>query len=283
MVRVACLAAAIVVAAVTDSIIASAGVLEDARAQAWFWPSPVADWKQEARGPEWFWSFRPTEAIEKRRALTHILVFSGTDLWRQGAFAHDGLLWTPAGAGRDGIVLKAIGSTGSYRYRSGALGDVQVTGWTAGAAVMPGLHFTRHGVSVAAYAGVEMQWHRLSPFDPGNDLQGRHVGVRAAIDLWAEPTPQSMVAASVTLTTIGGAYAARVAAGWRVFDRFYLGPEAIAYGGPDHRQLRIGAHVTALQTRLFAWRFEWQGGLGFAVDDDDNRGAYARLGVLWRH
>jgi hypothetical protein len=208
-------------------------------------------------------------------------LFSGVDLWRHAAFAHDGLLWMPAGAGNDAFVLKAIATHGTYQYRAGALGYVPVTGWMTGGSVVPGLHFKRDGVSIAAYAGVDMQVHRLSQFDPGNRLQGHYVGARVAVDLWAEPSPRSMVTASATVTTICGAYAARVAAGWRLFDRFYLGPEAVASGGPEYRQLRLGMHITGLKVELFDWRFEWQGGVSYAFDDDNNDGIYARLAAYW--
>ena len=153
---------------------------------------------------------------------------------RDGAFAHDGFVWIPAGSGNDGFVLKAMVTDGVYRYSSGALNYAQVTGRMAGGSVMPGMHFKRGGVSVAVYAGVDMQVHSLSQYDPGNSLQGQFIGARAALDLWAEPTPHSMVTASATITTIGGAYAARIAAGWRVFDRFYLGPEAVAFADPKY-------------------------------------------------
>jgi hypothetical protein len=148
---------------------------------------------------------------------------------------------------------------------------------------MPGVQFMRHGVWTAIYFGADMQAHVLSQFDPGNRLQGRRSGVRMAVDLWAEPTAQSMVAASATLSSIGGSYALRGAAGWRLLDLAYVGPEVILYGASDYRQVRVGMHVTALRTTLFGWRFEWQAGAGYACDDDDNEGAYARLGVLWRH
>jgi hypothetical protein len=145
------------------------------------------------------------------------------------------------------------------------------------------VQFKRQSFTVALYGGIDFQTHRLSMFDPGNDLQGRHVGFRGAIDVWVEPTPRSMVTASATMSSIGSTYAARVAAGRRMLDRFYLGPEAIVFGGEDYSQVRIGLHMTGLKVRVFGWRFEWQGGLGYAVDDDRNRGPYARLGVLWRY
>lgn len=286
MVRVGYFVAAMAIAAAVESVSAAAGDPEDARAQDGSWLSPAAPGsrtRDEPRGPEWFWRSGQSKPSEQERRRIQLLFFSGVDLWRHAAFAHDGLQWAPAGVGSDGIIFKAIASSGTYRYRAGSLNNAEVTGLMYGAAVMPGLHFTRHGVSVSVFAGLDVQVHTLSPFDPGNDLQGRRVGVRTAIDLWMEPTPQSMVTASATLSTIGGAYAARLAAGWRLFDWFYLGPETVAYGGPEYRQLRLGAHITGLRTRVFNWRLEWQGAVGFAFDDDDNTGAYARIGILWRH
>ena len=247
-------------------VVGATGALQDALAQEWFWspsPAPLDD--------------------ERERQRVHLLLFSGVDLWRHDAFAHDGLVWMPEGAGHDGFLLKLTTSAGVYRYRAGALGDAEVQGWMTGAAVMPGVSFKRHGVSVAAYVGVNWESHILSQFDPGNRLHGRHVGIRVAIDLWAEPAPQAMLALSATLTTIGGQYAVRAAAGWRLLDAFYLGPEVIVYGTPDYRQVRLGLHMTALRTELFDWRFEWQGGVGYAFDDDHRNSAYARLGILVRH
>jgi hypothetical protein len=276
------------VLAIAAALGGSAGArdAEDARAQEWFWsdPAPPASATDGGeRAPKWFWSLGRGKARAKERERVRLLLFTGVDLWRHAAFAHDGLQWMPAGADSDGFILKAIVSTGYYRYRAGALNDAEVTGWMNGAAVMPGLRFTRHGVIVTVMAGLDLQSHSLSPADPGASLHGRYAGARLAVDLWSEPTAQTMVVASATLSTIGGAYAARLAAGWRLADRVYLGPEAMAFGGPEYRQLRVGMHVTGLQTRLFDWRFEWQGGAGFAFDDDDRGGAYARLGLLVRH
>jgi hypothetical protein len=307
MLRLAYLAAAIAIAAAPGSVGAVAGDQEDARGEEWFWSFPAEPPIQQEtddRGTAWFWSF-PTEAQKaqkptkrdekwfwslgaadretKERERTRLLIFTGVDLWRHGAFAHDGFVWTPAGAGVDGFAFKAMVWTGYYEYRAGALGNLEVTGWMAGAAVMPGAQFKREGVSVAIYAGLDLQTHRLSLFDPTNDLQGRHVGLRAMIELWAEPIPKSMVALSATWSSVGSSYAARLAAGWHTFALFYLGPEVSAYGDADYWQLRLGLHVTALETKFFGWRLEWQGGAGYVMDEDGNHGPYGRLGLLWRY
>jgi hypothetical protein len=35
-------------------------------------------------------------------------LFADTDLWRDGAFANGGLLWSPAGLGQSGFTLKLL-------------------------------------------------------------------------------------------------------------------------------------------------------------------------------
>src|SRR5262245_15060677 len=53
-------------------------------------------------------------------ATAHVLFFSGGDLWRNGAFAHGGLLWAPKGLDADGPVFKLLLNGGLYRYHSGS-------------------------------------------------------------------------------------------------------------------------------------------------------------------
>jgi hypothetical protein len=45
-----------------------------------------------------------------------------------------------------------------------------------------------------------------------------------------------------------------------------------------YRQLRVGAHVTALKTGLW----EWSAAVGWSDDSDSRTGLYLRLGVLTR-
>jgi hypothetical protein len=88
-----------------------------------------------------------------------------------------------------------------------------------------------------------------------------------------------MIAAHAFVTAVGPSYSARLAAGWRVFERYYLGPEIQAFAFDDnYRQVRAGLHITAL--RLGAW--EWSGALGWAGDNDHRSSLYGRLGVLTR-
>jgi hypothetical protein len=213
------------------------------------------------------------DSVEPSRHVDHFLFFSGEDIWRQGLFLYGGSVWAPSGLDANGIVVKIIGTRGVYRYRSGAF-TTDVTGVMYGGTVMPGFHFTWSGMSMTLYAGIDEQWHFLVPLDLGNAARGYHTGVRAAAELWVEPTSRTMVTAAATATTIASAYALRIAGGWRVFDGFYVGPEALVYGAANYQQWRVGLQGTGLKL----WTLDLQAAIGYAIDNDAS-GLYARVGL----
>lgn len=53
----------------------------------------------------------------------HVMLFSGRDIWRNGAYAYSGLLLAPGGFEEDGFMLKLLAGGGAYRYFSGGLGE----------------------------------------------------------------------------------------------------------------------------------------------------------------
>ena len=142
--------------------------------------------------------------------VDHFLLFSGVDLWRKGGSAHGGLLWSPDGLAQDGFTLKLLLGGGQYRYLSGS---DEITGRHVMGSAMPGWRFTGDHLEIVAYAGVDVQWHRLTPDDPGNALRGTHVGARAGADLWFEPSDAMMLAASVSGSTVGTSFWTRGAIG----------------------------------------------------------------------
>jgi hypothetical protein len=207
------------------------------------------------------------------------LLFSTTDLWRQGGFSHGGLLWAPTGLDQEGPVLKLMFGGGLYRYISGALGNVQVFGRQLGGSILPGWRFVRDRFTVTVFLGYDFQQHRLTPDDPSAGLRGNYVGARTGFELWYQPTAATMVAADASFSTVGPSYNVRLATGLRTFDWFYLGPEVQAFGADDnYRQFRAGLHATGFRIG----DFEWSAGAGWAIDTDDRSGAYGKLGVFTR-
>lgn len=219
-----------------------------------------------------------TKAGDLTVGADKILFFSGVDLWRNGAFTHAGGLWSPQGIDNEGFALKLSAGAGTYRYRSDALSS-DITGHALSFSLLPGWRFKRDGFVVTGFAGLEIQRHDFSPDDTENTLRGTSVGVRGALELWYEPTSTSMISADVSATSIGPSYSARAAAGWRISDSFYIGPEIAGFAFDDsYRQLRLGAHVTAFKTGAF----EWSAGAGWSRDSDHREGIYGRLGLLRR-
>ena len=208
-------------------------------------------------------------------AVAHVLFFSGADIWRNGAFTHGGFLYAYQGLNQDGPVFKLLLNGGFYRYRSGG---TEITGRQVMGAALPGWRWSRQGLEVTVFAGLDVQDHRYRPEDPGNRLRGTHLGARGGFDVWYEPFRDGMLTASASLSTVGKSYWTRAAAGWRFSDAVWLGPEFLACGDDAYRQLRFGAHVTSL--RFLG--YEWSAGAGWVTDSDRRDGVYGRIGVLVR-
>ena len=205
------------------------------------------------------------------------LFFAGADAWSTGASAHAGLLWSPGGLDQDGFTVKLLSGLGTYRYRSGALGT-EVRALQVFDAVLPGWRFKSGTLEITALAGLDLDARHLTPDDAASRLRGFQTGLRAGADLWYEPSATTMVAVNAWATTIGSGFWIRGAAGWRVFDAAWLGPELQALGDAHYRQVRAGVHVTGLRTG--GW--EWTASVGAAQDKERSGGFYGRIGVLTR-
>lgn len=208
-------------------------------------------------------------------SLPKTLFFSGADAWTTGASVHAGLLWSPQGLDTEGFTLKLLSGVGTYRYGAGARRATAVELFDS---LMPGWRLKWGKLEVAAFAGLDLDHRFLPPDDRASRLGGFHAGLRAGADIWYEPSETTMLALNAWATTIGSGYWTRAAAGWRVLDTAWIGPEVQALGDADYRQLRAGAHITGLRTG--AW--EWSVSAGFARDKDRHDGFYGRLGVLTR-
>jgi hypothetical protein len=216
-------------------------------------------------------------ALAQAGGVTHplVLLFAGTDLWRQSQFFHGGVLMAPAGLDSDGFTIKMLIGGGHYSYYSGGLAQ-DVDGRAISADALFGWRFRRDALTVNVSAGVDVQDHQLVPNDPGARLRGHYVGARLSGDFWYQPTAQFMVAADASATTVGPTTSFRAATGWRVFDTLFIGPETQMLWCADYRQLRLGIHFTGLHTDIF----EWLLASGWARDSDGRAGPYLRLGVI---
>lgn len=215
---------------------------------------------------------------EERTAI----LFSGRDLWRNGAFAYGGVLIAPSGFEEDGLLLKLMISGGLYRYRSGTLGE-EVVGAEWLAQALAGWRIKRRDIETKIFFGPDWERHKLWPDDPGNRLRGVALGLRVAAEFWTEPTANTMLSGELSLSTVATNSTARLATGWRVLDDmfengFYVGPEVQFVGSDGYRHLRLGAHLTGLKTETY----EWSAAVGWARDSDRQSSPYARLNMMTR-
>ena len=100
----------------------------------------------------------------------HAMLFSGRDLWLNGAFAHGGFLFAPSGLDQDGLLLKILFSGGLYRYDAKNLGGERVIGAEGLAHVLAGWRVKRGDAEFKFFFGPEFQRHHLEPDDPSNRL-----------------------------------------------------------------------------------------------------------------
>jgi hypothetical protein len=173
-------------------------------------------------------------------------------------------------------------SGGLYRYNAQNLNGERVVGAEGLAQVLPGWRLKRGDAEFKVFMGPEIQRHSLSPDDPGNRLRGTSYGLRVAAEVWCEPTPQTMIAGDLSLSSIATSNAARVAYGWRVLEDalggLFIGPEIQYFGSDGYRHTRLGAHITSMK----AEDTEWSAAVGWARDSDGRSSPYVRLSILTR-
>ncbi len=217
-------------------------------------------------------------ASEPEAAQPKFMFLSGADIWQNGAFAHAAIVWSPYGLDRDGLTIKALTGYGTYRYLAGGPGGIEVLGRQYMGSLMPGWRFKYDHLELTLFGGLDIQDHRLTPDDPASTVRGTMFGGRFGADLWYEPWSKVMLASNISVSSIGPSYWSRVATGWRVLDKMWIGPEILALGDMSYQQYRVGAHITGLKAK---W-FEWSVGGGWVTDSDQRGGYYGRISILLR-
>ncbi|MBS0246121.1 MAG: cellulose biosynthesis protein BcsS [Proteobacteria bacterium] len=226
----------------------------------------------------------PAVRVAAQEEYSQVMEFSGRDLWRNGVFAYSGFLYAPGGFDRDGFMLKLLMNGGLYRYWPSSMPGQKVVGAEWQTQVLPGFRIKRGEAEMKLFFGPEWQTHWLRPDDIDNRLRGRNFGLRFAGELWWEPTPDTLIAGDLSLSTLVTSYSARIAYGWRVAgellndESFYVGPELQYFGADGYAQTRVGLHVTSLRTE----DIEWSLAVGYARDTDGHSSTYVRLGLAQR-
>jgi hypothetical protein len=203
-----------------------------------------------------------------------LLYFSGVEVQRWSLAAYAGAQWAPARIDRDGFILRMVMSDSIERYTTRMQSyDTNIVR----VAIMPGYRFSRGKVEIQVFGGLGIEGDLLLVDRRADRLRAK-VGPRIGADVWWEPSRLLMLQYSISGTTIDNAVSMRAAAGWRLFDRFWIGPETTASGDDFSRQYRVGAHFTGLRSD----EYEWSVGAGHVWDSYRREGVYGRISVVIR-
>lgn len=218
--------------------------------------------------------FPPAELSGGSQA-DQVLLFGGYDVWRNGQSAFTGLHWAANGLDNDGFIVRLSLADGVERYHT--RWQTYVTDISRGA-LMAGWRFKVDEFELKLLAGPDFEYQSLTPDNVRAPWRGAHPGLRVAGEAWAQPTPVSMLAASFYATTLAHGFGFRAAAGWRLSEGFWLGPEVSGSRDQFSRQTRIGVHLTGLQSGAV----EWSAGWGFVGDSFGRNSGYARIAAQMR-
>jgi len=217
----------------------------------------------------------PSDGLSGGTKVERVLLYAGFDIWRFGRTGYGGFYWAPDGLNNNGFITRLFVSHSVERYDADAK---RFNTNIVRASPLAGWRFKRNEFELKVFAGPELENRALTPDVPTAKFRGTHIGARVAAELWWEPVQEMILASAFSATTNAKAYSARGAAGWRVFEQFWAGPEISASGDEFSKQLRIGAHLTGFRLAPF----EWSAAAGYIQDSFHRNGVYGRIGVLTR-
>ena len=217
----------------------------------------------------------PSDSLSGGGKAERVLLYAGFDIWRYGRAGYGGFYWAPDGLNNNGFITRLFVSGGAERYDAGSR---RFNTNIIRAAPLAGWRFGQGTVELKVFAGPELENRTLTPDVPTAEYRGTRIGARFATELWWQPMPEMMLTSAISASTNATSHSARAAAGWRVLDQFWAGPEISASSDVFSQQYRVGAHLTGF--RLDA--LEWSAAVGYVTDSYHRGGIYGRIGVLTR-
>ncbi|WP_407068098.1 cellulose biosynthesis protein BcsS [Methylobacterium crusticola] len=170
-----------------------------------------------------------------------------------------------------GARIRLQGIAGTYTYPTTT--NQRVRGVQEEGSAMFGYEWIWREAALGGYVGFNVRNNSLSIPDPRNPVVGTGVGLKTALDFYAQPTARTMVAAYGSYSTLFDAYYARFRAGYMVTDGVYVGPEATFLGDAFFNQWRAGAHVTGFSVGPVKMSI----GAGYVFDRIQKSGYYTTV------
>lgn len=203
-----------------------------------------------------------------------LIYYGGLDVTSWSFGAHAGVQWQPAGLDKNGFIMRFHLDESVERFTDRRRNyDTQIgRGY-----ILPGYALQIGTLELQVLAGVDLEADYLF-IDQRPSKWRSKAGIRGTVDAWWEPTRFLMLQSALSATSIDNGYNARIAAGWRLFDWFWVGPEAALSNDFFSQQTRLGGHLTGLRTGPYEWSFA----AGHVHDNFGRDGVYARFGMMHR-
>lgn len=171
----------------------------------------------------------------------------------------------------------ALESSGfGYTRETLRLGSLRipVDRYTYQSSVLGGYQHMFGPLYVAAYAGPELRTEQLAYAGSFARFSQPRLGVRGQIEVWYNPTPDTLLTTTVVASSASSSIWARVATGIKVWDKIFVGPEATVYTTPTYRESRWGVHLTGPTIGILNLRIS-----GGVMTDDGRRSASPYMGL----
>lgn len=219
------------------------------------------------------WS-SPAEAADKdlfvRPGDQYTVVFASADVGKS-VFVEGGFKRTLVGPlDRTGFVAMETNGYGLTReVVRGAGVTVPALRVTTQAATLLGYQWNGNGVFLAAYAGPEFRHEQLAVDWGVRRVSEPRIGVRGQAELWANPSADTLVTATVVAGSSRASAYGRSSAGYRVAGQVYVGPEVAGYATSTYREMRVGVHATGFELGVLQGRVS----AGYMLTDDGRHGS----------
>ena len=229
----------------------------------------------------WIAGARPSRAQSKDEQLfvngtdLKTILFGSLDAGRS-TFLTVGAKQTFTGPlDRSGLVsLVTLGYGGSPGQADFERSSDTVVRPTIQASAMIGYQWAFDRVFVAGFVGPEFDAQQPATVGEIARLSQPRLGLRVQGELWAHPTENTLLAATVVAGTARSSLWGRAAFGYRVWNDVFVGPEVALSRTETFREWRVGAHVTGVRLGQFTFGLSggWRGD-----EKDPHGGAYVNL------
>jgi len=176
---------------------------------------------------------------------------------------------------RSGLVsLVTVGYGGSPGQAGSENDSDTVVRPTIQAGALIGYQWAFDRVFVAGFIGPEFDARQPASIEEASRLSQPRLGLRVQGELWAHPTQDILLAATVVAGSARSSLWGRAAFGYRVWNDIFVGPEVALSRSENFREWRVGAHVTGVQLGQFTFGLSggWRG-----EENDSHGGAYVNL------